>query len=183
VAYRVLSSDIDPGDAAAVAQAADETRIAVVEGRVMLAGRDVTDALKTERVSNAASHVALNPRVRERLVELQREAAEGRDLVTEGRDQGTVVFPNAEVKVFLTATPECRAERRLGELRERGEVADYEELLRGIRERDDRDVNRAIAPLVPASGAHEIDSSDLTIDELVDRLAALVAARSASRST
>src|SRR5690606_23382999 len=132
-----------------------------------LDGVCVAEALRTEPVSAAASRVAVNPQVRELLVAMPRANAEGHDVVTEGRDQGTIVFPNADLKVFLTASPETRAARRYAELAAlEGHPPDdvtYASVLAQTRDRDERDANRPLAPLRPAPDAIVFDTSDLTI--------------------
>ncbi len=137
--------------------------------KVFLGARDVTSALRREEVSRAASVVSAVPEVREELVKLQR--ALGRHgAVVEGRDIGTVVFPNAQVKFFLTARPEVRAQRRRDELAKQGQSADLDAIIGEIRERDLRDSTRAVAPLRPAPDAVVVDTSDLTLEEVVEEL-------------
>ena len=177
VALRCVQSGTDPDDVASVAACARAATITFPDDHPHLDGRDVSLELRSEAVSHAASRVALNPGVREALVRLQRVAAAGRDVVTEGRDQGTIVFPDAEVKVFLTATAERRAARRHAELLSRGDCPAFNDLVAQIRDRDDRDVSRPIAPLRPAPDAVPFDTSDLTIDEAVDALEGLVRER------
>ena len=171
IALQCVRASLDLDDDEAVAQRAAETSISFPNDRPHVDGEDVTETLRGEAVSKAASRVAMNPRVRERLVELQRQTAYGKHVVTEGRDQGTVVFPEAEFKVFLTASAETRARRRYAELAAIDDCAredvQYEEVLGQIRERDDRDANRALAPLRPADDAVFVDTSELTIDEAV----------------
>jgi cytidylate kinase len=147
--------------------------------RIMLQGEDVTAAVRTQEVTAATRHAAGNPQVRARLVLLQREAAEGRDVVTEGRDQGTVVFPAAACKIFLTASPAERARRRLLDLQQQGESATLQQILAQQQRRDEEDAARAVGPLRRATDAVEVLTDGLTQDEVVDRLEALV--REASR--
>jgi cytidylate kinase len=142
--------------------------------RVVLDGQDVTDEIRTKEITAVVRYAADNPGVREQLVELQRRAAGDDDLVTEGRDQGTVVFPHAECKIFLTASPEERAQRRLRDFQQRGQSASFDEVLSEQNERDRRDSTRDVGPLVPASDAIEVSTDGLTPDQVVDRLAALV---------
>jgi len=130
----------------------------------------VTQEIRRPEVSRATSPVADNPAVRERLVALQREIGRNGGVVMEGRDIGTVVFPDAEVKVYLDARPEVRARRRTEELRAAGLDVSYEATLRDVLERDRRDRNRAIGALRMAEGATIIDSSDLDIEEVVEQL-------------
>lgn len=145
--------------------------------RVFVDGRDVSDAIREPHVSQAASRVSRHADVRESLVALQRKLGAEGGVVLEGRDIGTVVFPDAEVKVFLTASPEERARRRVAELVAKGHDVDYDDTLRQIRERDGLDEGRDLAPLKPADDALRLDSTDLGLDEVVDRVVAAVHAR------
>jgi cytidylate kinase len=140
------------------------------EGRVLLNGEDVSTLIRTPEVSNASSVVAAMPAVRERLVELQREIAANRAIVCEGRDQGTVVFPKAGCKFFLTADPEARVRRRASELQAKGEAVDLETLRAAQAGRDLRDSSREHSPLVPAPDAIHLDSTELTLDEVIQRM-------------
>jgi len=136
-------------------------------GRIRLEGRDVEDAIRAEGVSAAASRVAVHPAVRAALIERQRAFRRRPGLVADGRDMGTVVFPDARLKVFVTASPEERAGRRHKQLIEKGISSTIDSLLRDIRERDARDAGRAVAPLAPATDAVILDTTDLTIDAAV----------------
>jgi cytidylate kinase len=138
--------------------------------RVVVAGRDLTDAIRTGDAGEWASKVSTRPVVRERLVALQRRLGEGQGLVMEGRDIGTVVFPDAPVKVFLTADARERARRRAVELRSQGEQVDEAELAAAIAARDRRDSERVTAPLRPAHDAIVVDTTALALDEVVERL-------------
>jgi cytidylate kinase len=142
-------------------------------GAVVLGGEDVTAAIRGEDVSAGASQVAVHPGVRQALIERQRAFRQAPGLVADGRDMGTVVFPDATLKVFLTATAGERANRRHKQLIAKGISVTLESLLRDIRERDARDSGRAAAPLVPAADAVLLDTTDLTIDEAVARVLAL----------
>jgi CMP/dCMP kinase len=177
VALEVLSRGIDIGDVAQVVQVAHAADIEALGPVVRAGGRDVTAAIRTPEVSSAASKVAAIPEVRTELVRLQRQAAERRNVVSEGRDQGTVVFPLAECKFYLTADPNERARRRQIELAEQGETIAVEDLLRQILERDNRDQTRDTAPLRPADDAIRIDTSHLSPDEMVVCLETLVRER------
>lgn len=137
---------------------------------VLLEGEDVTLELRAETTGNGASKVAALPVVREALLERQRAFLQGPGLVADGRDMGTVVFPAATVKIFLTASAEERASRRYNQLKDKGLGVTMRSLLDEIAERDERDRNRAASPLVPADDAVELDTSELNIDEVVDRL-------------
>lgn len=143
--------------------------------RVLLGGRDVDDALRTETCGNDASIVAGLPAVREALLQRQRDFRQPPGLVADGRDMGTVVFPDATVKIFLTASPEERAQRRHKQLIAKGINDSLANLVREIDERDARDRNRAIAPLKPADDAVVIDSSGHDIDAVFDRLLDILA--------
>jgi cytidylate kinase len=138
--------------------------------RVLLEGEDVSHAIRTREVADGASRVSAIPEVREALLAMQRNAGESGGVVLEGRDIGSVVFPDAEAKFYLTASTAVRAERRRKELVERGEPADFETIEREVIERDRRDENRSIAPLKRAADAVLVDSSDLGIDQVVDRI-------------
>jgi len=134
--------------------------------RTMLEGEDVTDIIRTEEVGALASQVASLARVREALLRRQRGFAELPGLVADGRDMGTVVFPNASVKIFLTASAEARAERRFHQLKNKGHDVNIARLLSDIRARDDRDTNRPVAPLVPADDTYVLDSTELNAEEV-----------------
>ena len=144
---------------------------------VTVAGEDVTSAIRTPEMSQGASQVSAHPEVRAALLELQRRLGAGGGVVVEGRDTGTVVFPHAGAKFFLTATDEERARRRVSELQAGGAAVDFETTLREIRERDQRDASRAVAPMVPAADARIVDSSQHSIEEVVDLLLADVQAK------
>ncbi|MFW5876447.1 MAG: (d)CMP kinase [Myxococcota bacterium] len=145
--------------------------------RLRFGGRDREDDIRTAGIAQGASLVSRHPQVRAALLDQQRRFGDHGGVVLEGRDIGTVVFPDAEVKVFLRAAPEERARRRTEELRERGQPADYERTLAEIRRRDDQDEGRAVAPLRAADDAVVLDTTALTPDQVVDRLEALVRAR------
>jgi len=133
---------------------------------------DVTAAIRTEEAGQGASRVAVWPAVRDALLQRQRRFAQPPGLVADGRDMGTIVFPGAALKIFLTATPEERARRRHNQLKDKGSGASLAALSLEIAERDRRDSTRAVAPLVPAADAVTVDSTGLTIDEVVDRIMA-----------
>lgn len=154
-------------------------RFELQEGRnhVFLGDEDVSAAIRTPEISEGASQVSAHPKVREALLDLQRRLGAGGGVVAEGRDIGTVVFPGAEAKFFLTASAEVRARRRLAELELAGEEVDFDTVLEDQKKRDERDSNRAVAPLQAADDALVIDSSDLGVEEVVERLLAVVRAR------
>jgi len=140
------------------------------ESKVILEGEDVTNTIRTEEIGSLASKVAAFPRVREALLRRQRAFSVAPGLVADGRDMGTIVFSKAPVKVFLTASAEERAERRFNQLKEKGFDVKIGRLLDDIRQRDERDRNREVAPLVPAEGALIVDSTDLSIQEVVNKV-------------
>ena len=142
----------------------------VGEQRVLLDGEDVSEAIRMPHISDGASTVSAHPRVREALLSLQRDVSARDDVVVEGRDTGTVVFPHAAVKFFLTATPMERAKRRCEELRSKGLSADPENTLAAILERDRRDEQRAAAPLQRADDAIDIDTTAMSIDQVLDAM-------------
>jgi CMP/dCMP kinase len=144
---------------------------------VHVGDEDVTDAIRAPEISQGASQVSAHPAVRAALLELQRRLGAGGGVVVEGRDTGTVVFPGAEAKFFLTASEEERARRRVAQLAEGGTVVDFDATVREIRERDQRDASRDVAPMVPAEDATVLDCSSQTLEEVVDFLAAEVAER------
>ncbi len=139
------------------------------EMQVILEGEDVTHEIRSQDVSNTASKVAAFPRVREALLRRQRAFKDAPGLIADGRDMGTVVFPEAAVKIFLDASAEERAQRRMLQLQEKGFSVNFERLLSEIKERDDRDRTRAVAPLVPAADALVIDSTGMSIGEVIDK--------------
>lgn len=165
-----LSKGIDLDDAGALTDAAQKLAPVFDGGRILLNGRDVTTAIRAEDVSAATSRVAVVPGVREALFALQKHAARLPGLVADGRDMGTVVFPDAQLKVFMTATAKVRAERRYRQLLGRGETANLEALTADLEERDRRDSQRATAPLKPAPDAHRLDTSDMSIEEVVKKV-------------
>lgn len=138
--------------------------------RIILEGEDVTDAIRVEKVSMDASQVAAQPRVREALLARQRDFRQAPGLVADGRDMGTTVFPQADVKIFLTASAEERANRRYKQLLEKGESVSLPALLEDIRARDDRDMNRSASPLKPAADAIVLDSTVLSIEQVLEKV-------------
>ena len=136
--------------------------------KVVLEGEDVSLTIRSQECSNAASKVAAFPRVREALLRRQRAFAETPGLIADGRDMGTVVFPNTPVKLYLTASAEERAQRRYNQLQDKGFDVNIDQLLSEIKERDDRDMNRSVAPLVPAEDALVIDTTNINIEDVLD---------------
>lgn len=145
--------------------------------RAVLDGADVTDAIRTPEVAMGASRVSAHAGVRDALLDLQRQAGHRGGVVLEGRDIGTVVFPDADIKFFLTARPEVRAQRRFDELIARGTPTTFEQTLQDVHQRDTQDTNRAVAPLRQAADAILVDSSDMGIEETVARMAERVRKR------
>ena len=160
-----------------LARLLETLRLEMPPGRVLLDGEDVSGLIRTVEVSEGASVVGARHPVRRKLAALQRQIATGRDMVCEGRDQGTVVFPDAGCKFFLVADPEERLRRRVAQLRDRGETVDVEALRSGQAERDRRDAERDLAPMAPAADAVVLDSTALTLDEVIDRMEAEVRRR------
>lgn len=177
VALWALRQNVDPGDMHRMEQLAIAAEIQLLPGRLLLNGEDATDAIRSPEVSNAASRVAVIPGVRRAMVAKQREMGERASVVMEGRDIGTVVFPDAHVKVFLDAHPQERVRRRLEEGKARGERIPAEALAAQMKERDQRDSTRADAPLAQAPDAVYLDSTSLGIDEVEEAILKLVRAR------
>ena len=185
--YRVvtlacLQGGIDLADEGAVAEVARRVRIRFDDHRVFADDEDVADAIRTLEVTQGTRFVAANTAVRERLADLQRKAAEGLNVVSEGRDQGTVVFTLAECKFFLTAAPRERALRRHYDLAKRGELVPVDELLEQQADRDRRDELREVGPLKSASDAIHFDTSALSSSEVLERLERIVRQRMAEHS-
>lgn len=176
-----LRAGADPQDAAAVLALLPGIRIelAYVSGaqRVFLNGEDVSEAIRTEAVGMAASGVSAHQGVRDFLLELQRRLARTHDLLMDGRDIGTVILPNATVKIFLTASAEARAARRLAQLLQKGQTADYDTVLADICRRDRQDTERAAAPLRQAPDAVLVDTSELDFEQSFQALKAIILAR------
>ena len=162
VALWALENGVDPGDGAKVVPMAESAEINLNGGRVLLNGRDITADVRRPEVSQAASRVSAIPGVRRELVSKQQEYAAAASVVMEGRDIGTVVYPRAQVKIYLDASSEVRARRRVGEL-----GGDYGQVLREIRERDDRDATRADSPLRQAEDAVYVDTGDLDEESVI----------------
>ncbi len=169
-AYASLKAELDLADESAIEAVAQALAPEFKGGRILLGDEDVTDKIRLEAVGVAASKVAALPRVREQLVELQKRCRVAPGLVADGRDMGSVIFPDATLKVFLTASAQARAERRFNQLKEKGITANITTLTRDLEERDRRDMERAVSPLAPAEGAKILDSSNLTVEETVDQV-------------
>jgi CMP/dCMP kinase len=189
VALAGQQAGLDPEDAAAHAALAAALDVQFGQGadgaeRVVMGAsqRDVTTAIRTEEAGQGASRVAAWPAVRQALLQRQRDFARPPGLVADGRDMGTVVFPGAGLKVFLTASPEERARRRHNQLKDKGVGANLAALSQEIAERDRRDSTRAVSPLVPAAEAIVIDSTRLGVEQVVDRVLAEARARGLSKA-
>lgn len=178
VALNAIRQGVNLNDADAVISTLDnvDIQLAFEDGsqKVLLNGEDVSSKIRTEEVSAGASKVSAIPKVREFLFDLQKNIAAKNDCLMDGRDIGTVVLPNADLKVFLTASPEERAQRRYKQNLERGMEADYNQILKEVNERDYQDTHRDIAPLKQADDAVLLDTTDMTFDEVVDYLLKLV---------
>jgi cytidylate kinase len=158
---------------------AERASIDIVCGRTLLNGEDITESVRLPGITDHLRSVVDNPVIRQMMVGQQRTMAQtvlaaNKGLVTEGRDQGTVVFPDAACKFFLTATPEERTKRRLGEMKQRGIEGNFDEIYQQIMERDERDIARLVGPLREPPDAHRIVSDGMTIDDVIERLVAIV---------
>ena len=167
VAHR---ESIDPNDASALAQVASALEIRFVDDQIFLSGQEVAEQLRVESIGNLASQIAAHPALRRALLARQRAFRTAPGLSCDGRDMGTVVFPDAALKVFYTARVEVRAERRLKQLKQKGLDANLADLSRDLAERDARDAARATAPLAAAADALILDASDLRVDQALDVL-------------
>ncbi|GHB74821.1 cytidylate kinase [Psychrosphaera saromensis] len=184
--YRVLAlasihHQIEPSDEESLMPLAAHLDVQFLStetsSKIVLEGEEVTQAIRNEEVGGIASQIAALPRVREALLRRQRAFRQLPGLIADGRDMGTVVFPDAEIKVFLTASAEERANRRYLELKEKGHDVKIGDLLSEIQARDDRDTNRAVAPMVPAEDAIEVDSTHISAQEVFQQLISVVEAK------
>ncbi len=177
IALYLLENEVDYNEESSLLAALDKINIEIRyiggQQRVILNDRDVSDLIRREEVGNAASTTSALKPVRAKLLDLQREIAAKNDVIMDGRDIGTNILPNAELKIYLTASVEVRAERRYKELVEKGETPDLEEVKKGIEQRDYQDMNRDIAPLRQAEDAVLVDTSYMTIDEVVAKITEL----------
>ena len=181
VGLKALNTGVDIADAAAVEKMLVDTKIDVKQEEgvqhVYLDGKDVSVDIRENRVSKAASDISAVPCVRYKMVELQREIAAKCDTVLDGRDIGTFVLPNAEHKIFLTASAEERAKRRYAELKAKGSDLTFEQIKEDILKRDYNDSHRALAPLKKADDATEVDTTSMTIEEVTEKLCAIIGAK------
>jgi len=180
VALKASEASASPDDAPSLAALAEALDVDFAPGRIVLDGHDVTEALRSEAISAAASRVAVHQAVRGALLERQRGFRRPPGLVADGRDMGTVVFPDALLKVFVSASPEERGRRRHKQLIEKGISITMESLLREIQERDARDARRTAAPLKPAADAMILDTTQMTIAAAIDSVLGLYRARAAA---
>ena len=177
LAIHFLKKGIQPDEKEKIIDACKDAEVSIgyEDGaqQIYLNGENITSMLREEAVGNMASISSAVPEVRAKLLDLQRNLAKEKDVVMDGRDIGTHVLPNADVKIYLTASVECRANRRFKELTEKGIACNYDEIAQDIQERDTRDMNREIAPLKKADDAVLVDSSDMTIEEVVKAITGL----------
>lgn len=169
-ALMAIRRDTPLTDEHALAKLAEHLPVSFVGGEILLANENVTHAIRAESVGNMASKIAAIPTVRQALFALQLGFRKAPGLVADGRDMGSVVFPHAQLKVFLTASVAARAQRRYKQLIDKGISANIEDLLSDLQARDDRDTNRAIAPLVAAEGAHVLDTSNMTAEQAIEEV-------------
>jgi len=180
--YRIVglylhNCGVSPDSTEEIEKTLSSVSIEYKNGKYYLNGKQVGDEIRTAEAGIYASHYGANPLVRKFLTQIQKEICATRSIVAEGRDIGTVVMPDAQVKIFLTASPEVRAKRRYEELKSKGLEVSYHELLKQIIERDKLDSSREIAPLVKAEDAIEIDSSNLSVEEVVQKILEIVRER------
>ena len=174
VALAMEEAGIDPEDESELQSLLDTLNIRFEGRRVFLNDREVTTQIRTNRISNLTSRIAALPAVRARMTGLQQQTTAAGGYIVDGRDIGTVVLPDAAIKIFLSARPEARARRRYDECRQKGIDADYDRILEDIRQRDWQDSHRSTAPLKKAEDAVEIDTSDLTLDQVVTAIQSLI---------
>ena len=172
-AFAALGKGVDLDDETGVARVASTLKIVFRDDRTMLEGVEVSNAIRTESASQNASRVAALPAVRDALLNLQRGFRVSPGLVADGRDMGSVVFPDAQLKIFLTASAEARAERRTKQLKEKGMSAIMDDVVKDLRARDDRDMNRPVAPLKHYPDAYLIDTTGISADEAVKKILGL----------
>jgi cytidylate kinase len=171
-ALSAIRRGTDMNNEHALSKVAEHLQVRFSGGHIYLGTEDVANAIRAEEVGNTASKIAALPGVRQALFALQLGFRETPGLVADGRDMGTVIFPSAKLKVFLTASAEARAQRRYKQLIDKGFSANMDDLLEDLQSRDARDTQRAVAPLIPAEGAHILDTSAMTADEAVEQVLA-----------
>ena len=177
MALFMLREQVDPADTAKISSTCGKADITIRyengEQVVLLNGENVNGLIRTEAVGNMASASSVNPDVRKKLVELQKKLAASSDVVMDGRDIGTCVLPQADVKIYLTASTTVRAKRRYDELAAKGETCDFKQIEEDIKERDHRDMTRELSPLKQAEDAVLLDSSDMTVEEVIEKILSL----------
>ena len=182
VALCAIQKNIEPDDSQRVSEMLSEIKVQLAfnyrfEKVVLLDGRDVSSQIRTPEVSMAASKISALPQVRAYLLDLQRDIAKENNVIMDGRDIGTVVLPDARVKIFLTASPQVRAERRYKELSEKGANVSFDEVLRDVNERDYNDSHRKTAPLKPAEDSVFVDTTDLDFEQSVEKIISVIKER------
>lgn len=175
VGLKLNRKGIKPDDLISISNVLEETTIDFVNGKIILDADDVSDIIRTQEISKFASIYSQIPEVRSKLVDIQRRIAAGKSVIMDGRDIGTNVLTDAELKVFLTADSMVRARRRYEELRSKGVNANLDDIHEEIKERDYQDMNRKLNPLVQAEDAIRLDTSDMTIDDVVNTIVAMAA--------
>lgn len=175
VGLKLNRKGIKPDDLISISNILEETTIDFVNGKIILDGDDVSDIIRTQEISKFASIYSQIPEVRSKLVDIQRRIAAGKSVIMDGRDIGTNVLTDAELKVFLTADSMVRARRRYDEFRSKGIKANLDDIHEEIKDRDYQDMNRKLNPLVQAEDAIRLDTSDMTIDEVVNAIVAMAA--------
>ena len=175
VGLKLNRKGIKPDDLISISNILEETTIDFVNGKIILDGDDVSDIIRTQEISKFASIYSQIPEVRSKLVDIQRRIAAGKSVIMDGRDIGTNVLTDAELKVFLTADSMVRARRRYDEFRSKGIKANLDEIHEEIKDRDYQDMNRKLNPLVQAEDAIRLDTSDMTIDEVVNTIVTMAA--------
>lgn len=175
VALNMIQKNVKMEEEEKIQEILDDINIEMnSNGKIFLNGEDVTHRIRENDVNNLVSPVSTLQIVRNKLLEIQRNIAKGKNVIMEGRDIGTVVFPNANVKIYLDATAEERARRRVLQNKEKGIESSYEEVLKGIKERDERDSTREIAPLKKAEDAIYVDSTNLNIEQVVEKIIGII---------
>lgn len=182
VALCAIQKNIEPDDSQRVSEMLSEIKVQLAfnyrfEKVVLLDGKDVSSRIRTPEVSMAASKISALPQVRAYLLDLQRDIAKENNVIMDGRDIGTVVLPDAKVKIFLTASPQVRAERRYKELSEKGANVSFDEVLRDVNERDYNDSHRKTAPLKPAEDSVFVDTTDLDFEQSVEKIISVIKER------
>ena len=175
VGLKLNREGIKPDDLISISNVLEETTIDFVNGKIILDGDDVSDIIRTQEISKFASIYSQIPEVRSKLVDIQRRIAAGKSVIMDGRDIGTNVLTDAELKVFLTADSMVRARRRYDEFRSKGIKANLNDIHEEIKDRDYQDMNRKLNPLVQAEDAIMLDTSDMTIDEVVNTIVSMAA--------